>query len=102
MIGPRASGPRKFAREVFPEPALRERAGFGTRISSFDIAITWVTRKASASCFPLVVPALNRDPGVSAIALIATPRPLVIALGPDGFLKINISGYGSRLKAGTR
>jgi hypothetical protein len=29
---------------------LRERAALGTRISSFDIAITWVTRRDSASC----------------------------------------------------
>jgi hypothetical protein len=45
MIGPRARGPRKFAREAVPERAVP-----GERISSFDIVITWVTLKASASC----------------------------------------------------
>jgi hypothetical protein len=50
MIGPRASGPPNVAREVFPELEFRERAGCGEIISSLDIAITWVTRKAAASC----------------------------------------------------
>src|ERR1019366_8292329 len=45
MIGPRACGPRKLAPEV-----LRESALPGVIISSFDIVITWVTRKTSASC----------------------------------------------------
>src|SRR5258708_38567144 len=49
MIGPRACCPPNVAREVLPELSLRERA-FGARISSFDIAITWVTPETKASC----------------------------------------------------
>src|ERR1700738_5129226 len=45
MIGPRGSGPRNVARELLPERAVP-----GERISSFDIAITWVTRATGASC----------------------------------------------------
>src|SRR5229473_6016574 len=45
MIGPAASAPRKVAREVRSERVLRLE-----RISSFDIAITWVTPEAGASC----------------------------------------------------
>src|SRR5260370_42500064 len=45
MIGPCASAPRKVAPEVRPARAVRAK-----RISSFDIAITWVTLEAGASC----------------------------------------------------
>jgi hypothetical protein len=39
---------------------------------------------------------------VSAFALIAAPRPLCLALRPDGFLTTNIGGYGSLLSQGRR
>src|ERR1700748_705480 len=45
MIGPRASGPRNVAREVVPE-----RGGRAKRISSFDMAMRWVTPAAGARC----------------------------------------------------
>src|SRR6266851_2689933 len=48
MIGPAASAPRNVAREVRSGRALRVE-----RISSFDIAITWVTRETGASCLTL-------------------------------------------------
>src|ERR1700694_5822790 len=53
MIGPCASLPRNVAREVFPERAVRAE-----RISSFDIAITWVTLEAVASCVTPARPSL--------------------------------------------
>src|SRR5258708_2609381 len=45
MTGPFASASRCVAREVFPDRVVREK-----RISSFDIAITWVTPETGASC----------------------------------------------------
>src|SRR5712671_260843 len=54
MIGPRAcvrNVPPEDARRSSPHGwSLRERVLFGIRISSFDIAIRWVTRNAGASC----------------------------------------------------
>ena len=50
----------------------------------------------------LVVPATAGTPSVSAIALIATPRLLVLKKLYDGFCAIaDGCDYGSRLKAGT-
>src|ERR1700694_1213418 len=54
MIGPRGSVLRN--RELW----LRERAVLGEMISSFDIAITWVTPKVSTSC---VTRSLLTSPG---------------------------------------
>src|ERR1700694_3841283 len=45
MTGPRACGPRNVARELSPA-----RAGGGDSISSFDIAMRWVTPGTGTSC----------------------------------------------------
>jgi hypothetical protein len=50
--------------------------------------------------FARVVPALRRDPSVSAIALIATPCVLVSAVERMPSLTSNASGYGSQRSLG--
>src|SRR5258708_7319775 len=75
---------------------ITKRSRYGARWKQSFAAERISSRKNST-----VVPANSGTPSVSAIALIATPRPLIRTLWPPAFVPSNDCGCGFLLFAGT-